>query len=123
MPSWIFVFFGGGLGSVARWFIARWLTPQEGSFPIGTFVANISACLILGLLMGYHIKYPMAQQHRLLLMMGFCGGFSTFSTFSAEIMILLKSGNHLLSFTYAGASLVAGLIAIYVGIKILSGFE
>ena len=123
MPAWIFVFFGGGLGSVARWFIARWLTPQEGSFPIGTFVANILACLILGLLMGYHIKHPMAQQHRLLLMMGFCGGFSTFSTFSAEIMTLLKSGNHLLSLVYIGASLVAGLIAIYFGIKLLSGFE
>ena len=117
------MFFGGGLGSVARWFIARCLTSQEGSFPIGTFVANILACLILGLLMGYHIKHPMAQQHRLLLMMGFCGGFSTFSTFSAEIMTLLKSGNHLLSLVYIGASLVAGLIAVYFGIKLLSGFE
>ena len=123
MPAWLFVFFGGGLGSVARWSISRWLDSQEGSFPVGTFVANIIACLFLGLLMGYHIKHPMVHQHRLLLMVGFCGGFSTFSTFSAEILHLLKSGNHLLSLTYVAASLVAGLIAVYVGLKMFSGLE
>ncbi len=119
MPTWIFVFLGGGLGSVARWSIARWLTPQEEAFPLGTFLANILACLILGILMGYHIKHPMAHQHRLLLMIGFCGGFSTFSTFSAETMHLLKAGNHLLALTYVGTSLIAGLVALYVGLKLM----
>lgn len=120
MPAWIFVFFGGGLGSVARWSIARWLIPKEGDFPLGTFMANIIACLVLGLLMGYHIKQPLAHQHRLLLMIGFCGGFSTFSTFSAEILNLLKSSNHLLAFAYVGSSLIAGLVAVYIGLKLIS---
>lgn len=119
MPAWIFVFLGGGLGSVARWSIARRFTTQEGSFPLGTFTANIIACLILGLLMGYHLKYPMAHQHKLLLMIGFCGGFSTFSTFSAEIMHLLKEGNALMALAYVGASLIAGLVAVYIGLKLM----
>ncbi len=123
MPAWIFVFLGGGLGSVARWSIARWLNPQEGSFPWGTFVANVIACLVLGMLMGYHLKHPMDHQHKLLLMIGFCGGFSTFSTFSAEIFHLLKSGNHLLSFAYVGTSLIVGLIAVFVGMKFFSGMD
>lgn len=120
MPAWIYVFFGGGIGSVARWATSKYVVTLDGGFPKATFIANILACLILGLLMGYHFKHPMAHQYKLLLMMGFCGGFSTFSTFSAEIFLLLKSGNLWMAFSYIFASMIAGLIAVFIGLKLYS---
>jgi len=121
MPAWIFVFIGGGLGSLARWNTSKWLSSEDTEvFPMGTFVANILACFILGLLMGYHLKYPIQHQYKLLLMVGFCGGFSTFSTFSAEILNLLKVGNYTLAFTYVGLSLLLGLVAVFTGLKIFN---
>ena len=119
MPAWIFVFLGGGLGSVCRWSVAKYFSHEDGSFPVATFAANLIACLILGLLMGYHLKSPMSNQHKLLLMVGFCGGFSTFSTFSADIFTLLKTGNYITAFSYVGVSIILGLVAVFCGLKIM----
>lgn len=121
MPAWIYVFFGGGLGSLTRWGLAKYWPLEEGEFPIATLVANVIASLILGGLLGYHMKYPLTDQHKLLLMVGFCGGFSTFSTFSAELLNLLKLGHHHLAFGYLVLSLILGLAAVYIGYRIILG--
>jgi len=119
MPIWIYVFLGGGLGSVARWTTAKWLSPSsDHAFPIGTFTANLIACLILGLLIGYQLKHPIQHQYRLFLMVGFCGGFSTFSTFSAETFNLLRAGQLSMAIGYVAISLLFGLVAVFAGIKI-----
>ena len=84
MTAWIFVFFGGGLGSICRYYLARHFnyTGQEYIiFPYGTLIANILSCFILGFLIQKQISNHLTENLRLLLATGFCGGFSTFSTF------------------------------------------
>jgi CrcB protein len=114
------VFIGGGLGSLCRYGIARWMSAYEWSAPLGTFIANMLACLVLGLLMGYHLKNGMTDHTRLLLATGFCGGFSTFSTFSYENFDYLQTGDYTQAFLYTGASVLLGLLCVFVGFRILA---
>ncbi|MBC7883914.1 MAG: fluoride efflux transporter CrcB [Saprospiraceae bacterium] len=119
MMSWCIVFLGGGLGSVCRYFLAKqWNTDQENMvFPLGTFLANILSCYILGILIQKQINGPVNEDLRLLVATGFCGGFSTFSTFGYEIYIYLQKGQLWFGLGYILLSLILGLAAIYLGIK------
>lgn len=114
------VFIGGGLGSICRYGIGRWMSTYEWNAPIGTFVANMLACLVLGLLMGYHLKNGMSDPTRLLLATGFCGGFSTFSTFSLEHFEYLQNGDYAQALLYVGGSIFLGLVFVYMGLKIIN---
>ena len=89
------VFIGGGLGSLARFGIFKFLANQAGpSFPLATLLSNILACLIIGAFLFYiDAKTGTDNILRSWVAIGFCGGFSTFSTFSLETLELLKSGN------------------------------
>jgi fluoride exporter len=116
--AFLLVFVGGGLGSVTRYLIGLWLWPIQGRFPWATFAANGLACLLLGLWMGLHQSGSISEQRRLLLATGFCGGFSTFSTFTAESFQLWQSGHQAHAFFYVLGSLTVCLVCLFLGLKL-----
>jgi len=107
------------MGSMCRYGIARLLATQALDYPLATFIANALACIILGALMGLSLKGDINPTTKLLLMTGFCGGFSTFSTFSAETFELLQAGNYLYAVANIGLSIIICLICIFIGLKLV----
>ena len=101
---------------MVRYGIARWLTPMNLVFPYATLTANIVSCIVLGYLVA--IQKDLSDPLRLLLLVGFCGGFSTFSTFSNETFALFQEGNYTYAFINILVSVVVCLIAIYIGLMI-----
>ena len=114
------VFIGGGLGSICRYSIAKWLDNYNGAFPMATFLANVVSCIILGLFIGYHLKSGLTANYKLLIITGFCGGFSTFSTFSFETLDLMQNGDYTNAFLNIALSLFVCLLCIFIGVKITS---
>ena len=111
------IFIGGGLGSILRYGMGRWLNAGHSyAFPVGTFAANILACFILGLVIGLaEQKMVISPVMRLFWAVGFCGGFSTFSTFSYENLLLLQTGQNGLLLLYVFLSLVLCVAATFGG--------
>ncbi len=110
---------GGAAGSVARYLLAKALhdTPL-GAFPLGTMAANILGCLAIGVVCGLSsgAGAPVGQDLKLLLTVGFCGGFTTFSTFMNESLTLCKAGDAALAAVYVGASVALGFAAVAAGL-------
>ena len=116
MKNLLIVFLGGGVGSIIRYVISQTFAHPKYSFPWPTLVANFLGCLIIGILLGLAIRNDSARSELYLFaIVGFCGGLTTFSTFSAESLHLIKSGNILSFLIYAVLSMVGGLSAIIVG--------
>ena len=107
---------GGFAGSVLRYLITRYVTTLWPiSFPAGTFLVNILGCFLIGVIMGLSFQTAISSQSRLLLATGFCGGFTTFSTYSLEIFELLQRGEAGVSLLYLLASLLAGVFFVWLG--------
>ncbi|KAB1067208.1 fluoride efflux transporter CrcB [Tamlana haliotis] len=99
MKNLLLVFIGGGFGSVLRFLIGKHFNSIETGIPYGTFSANILGSFLIGIILGLAAKHnAINHNHTLLLATGFCGGFTTFSTFIYENHVFLKSGGFLLVF-------------------------
>jgi CrcB protein len=111
------VAFGAALGGVARYYLASAIQQRVGpTFPWGTLVINVSGSLLLGVLMRYALATPsVSAELRVFLTTGFCGGYTTFSTYSYETATLLEDGQYGRAGTYALASVVLALVATFAG--------
>lgn len=118
LKSFVFIFIGGGLGSVFRFGLGKWIgTLHSTQFPFGTLIVNILACFSLGLIIGLaDHKQLFSPTTRLFWAAGFCGGFSTFSTFSMETLELIQSGLTVQVLLYIVLSLVLCLAATFGGL-------
>ena len=125
MKSILLVGLGGFLGSVARYKLGGLvlhLTAQE-RFPYSTFAVNILGCLVIGLLAGLSERYELfGPGTRLFLFTGLLCGFTTFSAFGLDAMFLVRRGEVLVAAVYAGASVVLGITAVWLGLKLISVF-
>lgn len=108
---------GGAVGSVLRYGCSRAL--NVAAFPFGTMLVNVLGCLAIGLLWGVFTRHT-NEQLRLLLVTGFCGGFTTFSTFTYEGIQLLQENRWTTFVLYTGISITAGLAATFLGFKLTS---
>jgi CrcB protein len=116
----ILVFLGGGFGSALRFIVGKWLNNSETGIPYGTFAANIIGSLLIGIILGLAAKNEsLSQSQTLFLATGFCGGFTTFSTFAYENHIFLKSGDFMTFAIYTIASFVVGFLAVFAGMYLV----
>ena len=113
---------GGAIGAVMRYQLGRGMTQWLGpaavtAFPWATLAANVIGSLAMGLLAGYLARHGQGgEQARLLLGVGLLGGFTTFSAFSLELMLLIERGQAGQAFIYGAVSVLAGLSALYIGL-------
>jgi CrcB protein len=111
----LLVALGGSAGSVARFLCNKFIS-NSSAFPTVTLIINISGCLLIGILYGISTRQNyFTPELRLLLMTGFCGGFTTFSAFTLEGMTLIQQQRVLLFLLYFAASVVIGLAATFFG--------
>lgn len=112
------VAFGGAAGSALRYAVSVWLSRANGAFPVGTFVVNIVGSLLIGLLARVFSTPDSNAVLRLALTIGFCGGFTTFSTFSAEFVTLVQEGRSGRAVAYVVASVLSGVLAVLAGLAL-----
>ena len=116
MRGFILIFIGGGLGSVFRFLTSKYLEISKGSFPWATLIANFIGCFLIGLLLGWGLKNQNFRSDIFLFTtIGFCGGLTTFSTFSMENMLFLKSGDYFNFIAYSLLSLIGGILFVGLG--------
>lgn len=118
------VVLGGGIGALSRYLITVWASGRFGTyFPYGTLFVNILGCLAVGFIMTFAAeRFAVSGNMRLLIITGFFGGFTTFSAFGYETMLLLRAGNSSAAILNIAANLFIGLAAVWLGIIIAKLF-
>ena len=123
MKQLLLVFLGGGLGSSLRYIIGNYLNSSNTGIPYGTFLVNIVGSLLIGIILGLAVKSETLSQNTILfLATGFCGGFTTFSTFAYENHVFLKSGDFTSFALYTIGSFIVGFAAVFFGIWLVRLF-
>ena len=107
------VFIGGGLGSLLRYGLS--LAIGSRGFPLATLAANVAGCFLIGIFGAAGARFSWNETTRLLLTVGLCGGFTTFSTFSKDSLALLEGGSYGLFTIYAAESISIGIAATALG--------
>jgi CrcB protein len=120
MRDVLLVGIGGFVGAAARHLLGTWLMLASGQdrFPVGTLAINVFGCALIGVFAAVAEHLPALNgQARLLLVTGVLGGFTTFSAFGLETMLMLRRGDTVLAAAYVAASLALGLAAVWIGMK------
>lgn len=108
---------GGGLGALLRWWLGLTLNAYFPTIPPGTLAANLIGAYVVGMAVAFFATYSaLAPEWRLLVITGFCGGLTTFSTFSAEVVTLMQQGRALWALGAAGAHLIGSIVMTFAGI-------
>ena len=118
MKTMIIVFTGSGIGGVARFAVQNWVARMDQFvFPLGTFIVNIAGCFLIGLFYALGERGNLlTPEWRIALTTGFCGGFTTFSTFAFENMNLVRTGDYLYVGLYISLSILLGIGGVFLGI-------
>ena len=118
--KFLLVFLGGGLGSSLRYLLSRCFSNLETSIPYGTLLVNVLGSFFIGIFIGLSLKNDTLSQNQVLfLTVGFCGGFTTFSSFSLENVTLLKNGDYVQFGIYILTSIFLGILAVLFGLSIV----
>ncbi len=111
----ILVFIGGGIGSMLRFLISK-INYSNLNFPMGTLFVNLLGSFLIGLIIGYGLKNNnLNNPEFIFLITGFCGGFTTFSAFSAESLQMLNSGSYNYFFIYSSITIIGGILIAFIG--------
>lgn len=117
MKSILIVFIGGGLGSIFRYLINLLIKNPEGQFPINTFLVNMIGSFLIGLIFGYLNENNYINNNIVLfLVIGFCGGLTTFSSFTHDSYELISFGNFFSLIIYNFLSILIGVALVYFGL-------
>jgi len=117
MKTLLMIGSGGFIGSIARYIVSKYFQNLFlSAYPWGTFVVNMLGCLLIGFLYGIFTRSGyLSAEWRLFLTVGFCGGFTTFSTFANENFLLIRESDFYYFLLYTGLSIFLGIASVYIG--------
>jgi CrcB protein len=124
MTSYILVGIGGALGAMARFGVGGWLGSLPNGFPLATLVINVAGSLAMGLLVGWLARTTPEHQNeiRLFVAVGLFGGFTTFSAFSLDAIVLFERGDYVLGLAYVLGSVLLSLGGLVAGLQLMRSF-